>query len=40
MKLSSEMPHGGVKTSLYAKDLPPYTLEDYSNIRHVMVSID
>ena len=38
--LTSEMPHGGVKSSGYGKDLSPYALEDYTNIRHVMVKID
>ena len=38
--LTSEMPHGGVKSSGYGKDLSPYALEDYNNIRHVMVKID
>ena len=38
--LTSEMPHGGVKSSGYGKDLSPYSLEDYKNIRHVMVKID
>ena len=32
--------HGGVKSSGYGKDLSPYALEDYKNIRHVMVKID
>ena len=38
--LTSEMPHGGVKSSGYGKDLSPYALEDYTNIRHVVVKID
>ena len=38
--LTTEMPHGGVKASGYGKDLSPYALEDYTNIRHVMVKID
>ena len=38
--LTSEMPHGGVKSSGYGKDLSPYALEDYTNIRHVMVKIE
>ena len=40
LMLTSEMPHGGVKSSGYGKDLSPYALEDYTNIRHVMVKID
>lgn len=35
--LASEMPHGGMKSSGYGKDLSAYALEDYSVVRHVMV---
>lgn len=35
--ICSEMPHGGQKTSGYGKDLSHYALEDYTNIRHIMV---
>ena len=38
--LSSEMPHGGYKQSGYGKDLSVYSLEDYTNIKHVMAKID
>jgi len=37
--LISEMPHGGVKSSGYGKDLSMYALEDYTVARHVMVKI-
>src|SRR5215470_1932145 len=37
--LASEMPHGGVKSSGYGKDLSMYALEDYTVVRHVMVKI-
>jgi betaine-aldehyde dehydrogenase len=37
--LASEMPHGGYKQSGYGKDLSVYGLEDYTNIKHVMVSL-
>jgi betaine-aldehyde dehydrogenase len=37
--LVSEMPHGGYKESGYGKDLSMYGLEDYTNIKHVMVNI-
>jgi betaine-aldehyde dehydrogenase len=37
--LPSEMPHGGVKESGYGKDLSGYSLEDYTNIKHVMASL-
>ena len=34
--LVNEMPHGGVKSSGYGKDLSGYALEDYTVVRHVM----
>jgi betaine-aldehyde dehydrogenase len=37
--LASEMPHGGFKRSGYGKDLSIYALEDYTEIKHVMVSL-
>jgi betaine-aldehyde dehydrogenase len=37
--LASEMPHGGFKQSGYGKDLSVYALEDYTEIKHVMVSL-
>jgi len=37
--LTSEMPHGGFKQSGYGKDLSIYALEDYTEIKHVMVSL-
>lgn len=36
--LPSEMPHGGLKRSGYGKDLSMYSLEDYSVVRHIMIS--
>ena len=38
--LVSEMPHGGYKQSGYGKDLSVYALEDYTQIKHVMASLD
>jgi 1-pyrroline dehydrogenase len=38
--LVSEMPHGGFKQSGYGKDLSAYALEDYTQIKHVMVKLD
>ena len=38
--LVSEMPHGGYKQSGYGKDLSAYSLEDYTQIKHVMVKLD
>jgi aminobutyraldehyde dehydrogenase len=37
--LASEMPHGGLKSSGYGKDLSMYSLEDYTVPRHVMVKL-
>jgi betaine-aldehyde dehydrogenase len=37
--LVSEMPHGGFKQSGYGKDLSMYSLEDYTEIKHVMLNI-
>ncbi len=36
----AEMPHGGFKHSGYGKDLSMYGFEDYTRIKHVMVSLD
>ncbi|HET9249371.1 MAG TPA: gamma-aminobutyraldehyde dehydrogenase [Actinomycetota bacterium] len=38
--LTPEMPHGGYKQSGTGKDMSVYSLEDYTNIKHVMVSLD
>jgi len=38
--LTPEMPHGGYKQSGHGKDMSAYSLEDYTNIKHVMVSLD
>jgi len=38
--LVSEMPHGGFKQSGYGKDLSVYALEDYTQIKHVMINLD
>lgn len=35
----NEMPHGGMKSSGYGKDLSMYALEDYTIVRHVMVKL-
>jgi aminobutyraldehyde dehydrogenase len=37
--LVNEMPHGGLKSSGYGKDLSMYALEDYTVARHVMVKM-
>lgn len=36
----SEMPHGGYGESGYGKDLSVYALEEYTRIKHVMVTLD
>jgi 1-pyrroline dehydrogenase len=38
--LVSEMPHGGYKQSGYGKDLSAYSLEDYTQIKHVMAKLN
>jgi aminobutyraldehyde dehydrogenase len=38
--LVSEMPHGGYKQSGYGKDLSAYSLEDYTQVKHVMAKLD
>ena len=40
LPLVSEMPHGGYKGSGYGKDLSAYSLEDYTQIKHVMARLD
>jgi aminobutyraldehyde dehydrogenase len=37
--LVNEMPHGGMKSSGYGKDMSAYALEDYTVPRHVMVKM-
>jgi aminobutyraldehyde dehydrogenase len=34
--LVNEMPHGGLKSSGYGKDMSMYALEDYTVVRHIM----
>jgi betaine-aldehyde dehydrogenase len=36
----AEMPHGGYKQSGYGKDLSMYSVEDYTEVKHVMVNIE
>lgn len=38
--LTPEMPHGGYKQSGYGKDLSMYSVEDYTEIKHVMVNLE
>ncbi len=39
LPLVSEMPHGGYKQSGFGKDLSIYSLEEYTNIKHVWVEL-
>ncbi|HEY0318317.1 MAG TPA: gamma-aminobutyraldehyde dehydrogenase [Solirubrobacterales bacterium] len=36
----AEMPHGGFKESGYGKDLSVYSLEDYTQMKHVMINLE
>jgi 1-pyrroline dehydrogenase len=38
--ITPEMPHGGYKESGYGKDMSMYSLEDYTQIKHVMWALD
>ena len=38
--MASEMPHGGYKESGYGKDMSMYSVEDYTEIKHVMVNLE
>jgi betaine-aldehyde dehydrogenase len=39
LPLVSEMPHGGFKQSGYGKDMSIYALEEYTELKHVMISL-
>ena len=38
--LASEMPHGGFKQSGNGKDMSSYALEEYTEIKHVMINTE
>ena len=38
--LTPEMPHGGYKQSGHGKDMSIYSIEEYTNVKHVMASLD
>jgi betaine-aldehyde dehydrogenase len=38
--MAMEMPHGGYKQSGYGKDMSMYALEDYTEVKHVMVNLE
>jgi 1-pyrroline dehydrogenase len=39
LPFASEMPHGGFKESGYGKDMSVYAVEEYTEIKHVMVKL-
>ena len=40
LTMANEMPHGGYKESGYGKDMSIYSVEDYTEIKHVMVNLE
>ena len=38
--IASEMPHGGYKGSGYGKDMSAYSMEEYTQIKHVVAKLD
>jgi 1-pyrroline dehydrogenase len=40
LPISSELPHGGYKGSGYGKDMSIYSMEEYTQIKHVALKID
>jgi 1-pyrroline dehydrogenase len=40
LPITSEMPHGGYKGSGYGKDMSIYSMEEYTQIKHVALKID
>ncbi|MEX2024886.1 MAG: gamma-aminobutyraldehyde dehydrogenase [Thermoleophilaceae bacterium] len=38
--ITPEMPHGGFKESGYGKDMSVYSLEDYTQIKHVVANLE
>src|SRR5262249_9175504 len=37
LPLASEMPHGGFKQSGFGKDMSQYAVDDYTEIKHIML---
>jgi acyl-CoA reductase-like NAD-dependent aldehyde dehydrogenase len=37
--LTPEMPHGGFKESGYGKDMSQYSMDEYTNVKHVCVKL-
>src|SRR5256885_4332629 len=40
LPISSELPHGGYKESGYGKDMSLYSMEEYTQLKHVAVKLD
>ncbi len=40
LPISSELPHGGYKQSGYGKDMSLYSMEEYTQLKHVAIKID
>jgi acyl-CoA reductase-like NAD-dependent aldehyde dehydrogenase len=40
LPISSELPHGGYKQSGYGKDMSVYSMEEYTQLKHVAIKID
>jgi betaine-aldehyde dehydrogenase len=40
LPIASEMPHGGYKQSGFGKDLSPYSIEDYTQLKHVAIELN
>jgi acyl-CoA reductase-like NAD-dependent aldehyde dehydrogenase len=40
LPITSEMPHGGYKQSGYGKDMSIYSMEEYTQIKHVAIKLD
>jgi 1-pyrroline dehydrogenase len=40
LPITSEMPHGGYKSSGYGKDMSAYSMEEYTQIKHVAIKLD
>jgi 1-pyrroline dehydrogenase len=40
LPIASEMPHGGYKSSGYGKDMSAYSMEEYTQIKHVAIKLD
>jgi acyl-CoA reductase-like NAD-dependent aldehyde dehydrogenase len=39
LPFGSEMPHGGFKESGYGKDMSMYSVEEYTELKHVMINL-